>query len=74
MAGNVREWVSDWLGWDYYGSSSGSNPTGPDSGSFRVARGGSVNPYDGDLRVSNRTGGALSDARDELGFRCARPQ
>ena len=39
MSGNVWEWCSDWLG--DYSSSSLTNPTGPNSGSNRVYRGGS---------------------------------
>ena len=38
MTGNVLEWCQDWYG-SYY-SSSQTNPTGSDSGSARVSRGG----------------------------------
>ncbi len=39
MSGNVYEWCSDWFG--DYSSSARTNPSGPESGSDRVLRGGS---------------------------------
>ncbi|MCW5209962.1 formylglycine-generating enzyme family protein, partial [Desulfobulbus sp. US1] len=40
MSGNVWEWCADWYGEKYYASSPKNNPTGPDSGTGRVLRGG----------------------------------
>ena len=40
MTGNVWEWVNDWL--DYYSPEPQTNPTGPENGTERIARGGSV--------------------------------
>jgi formylglycine-generating enzyme required for sulfatase activity len=40
MSGNVWEWCADWYDGKYYASSPQDNPTGPDSGTGRVLRGG----------------------------------
>jgi formylglycine-generating enzyme required for sulfatase activity len=39
--GNVSEWCGDWHDKDYYEKSRTNDPTGPDSGSEKVVRGGS---------------------------------
>src|SRR5262249_18994748 len=41
LGDNVHEWCSDWFAADYYAVSPETNPTGPESGTRRVSRGGS---------------------------------
>ena len=52
MSGNVEEWCND--GYGDYTSASQTNPTGPNSGSSRVYRGGSWFYYAFACRVSGR--------------------
>lgn len=42
LHGNVSEWVADWFDVNYYGGSGGFawNPTGPETGTGKVVRGG----------------------------------
>ncbi|MGJ3257617.1 MAG: formylglycine-generating enzyme family protein, partial [Alcanivorax sp.] len=42
MTGNVTEWVLDWHDKNYYEKSSGINPQGPETGTTKIHRGGSV--------------------------------
>ncbi len=56
MAGNVKEYVSDWFQADYYSISPYSNPTGPETGSARVIRGGSFEDSSLTIRTAYRFG------------------
>ena len=73
MTGNAWEWCSDWYAADYYADSPKSNPTGPDSGTERVWRGGCWlnNPWSS--RTSFRSYGEPDGVNfGFVGFRVAR--
>lgn len=71
MAGNVWEWVSDWYSETYYQDSPLSNPLGPDSGQYRVLRGGSFDSSTSGVRTTNRYRYEPTYTLLSIGFRCA---
>ena len=69
LSGNVLEWCQDWYG--SYSSDAQTNPTGPASGSSRVARGGSWSLSDWRCRVSHRSISTPTFTSDSIGLRLA---
>jgi len=73
MAGNAREWVSDWYDPDYYKHAPDESPLGPDKrGVVRSIRGGSWHSPMADITTSARGRGGFALQTHGTGFRCAR--
>jgi formylglycine-generating enzyme required for sulfatase activity len=73
MAGNVWEWINDWVSLTYYSVSPSSNPPGPASGNGKVLRGGTWYSPGGNLRAAFRGGDFPGTRGNYIGFRCAAP-
>ena len=71
MSGNVNEWCNDWYSLTYYCISPDNNPTGPDSGTYLIVRGGSWNSSADYCRVAYRSFGPGS-SYNHVGFRVLR--
>jgi formylglycine-generating enzyme required for sulfatase activity len=69
LSGNVYEWTSDWYA--PYSADAQTNPAGPASGEYRVARGGTFINVPTGLRVSARYRYPENAQEKFLGFRVA---
>jgi formylglycine-generating enzyme required for sulfatase activity len=69
VIGNVSELCQDWYGENYYSASPTEDPTGPDTGEYRVGRGGSWHDYPGITRSANRDEGTPESRLAYIGFR-----
>jgi formylglycine-generating enzyme required for sulfatase activity len=67
MHGNVLEWCRDWFG--DYPDGPITDPTGPESGAFRVLRGGAWFLFAGFCRAAYRRGFSPGVRLNYLGFR-----
>jgi formylglycine-generating enzyme required for sulfatase activity len=72
MHGNVWEWVQDWYDGTYYSNSPANNPNGPETGKYRVYRGGSYIGKPSNLRSAVRFSALPGTRTHDLGFRLAR--
>ena len=71
MSGNVREWVNDKYGKDYYKNSPIYNPQGPKSGRLTVVRGGGWKSGSSCKKVFTRNALRGTWVDIAIGFRCA---
>ncbi len=73
MCGNVTEWCWDRVSSTYYSFSPVSEPRGPDSGSYRVCRGGTYGTQASGCRASSRFSiNGPGDRWNDTGFRVVR--
>jgi len=71
MSGNVYEWVNDWF--EEYTDSPQTDPQGPYSGTYKVARGGGWFSVTYACRTTFRIYGSFYTTENHLGFRLALP-
>lgn len=69
MHGNVREWCRDWYSETCYRDSPGEAPTGPESGTERIIRGGSWYSEAALSRSAVRHSGTTDWRLNDIGFR-----
>jgi len=69
MAGNVWQWVSDWVSDTYYSISPTNDPRGPSSGEYRGLRGGSFSRNQHYARSGLRNSDYPFNRFSGLGFR-----
>ena len=72
MHGNVWEWCQDWHEQNYYRNSPTEDPTGPQTGSVRVLRGGSWVDDGSYCRSASRYCNDPAYRRPDIGFRLVR--
>ena len=70
MAGNAFEWIGDWYDEAYYSSAPLSNPTGPETGQYRVVRGSSFETDPDQVLSGLRHYAASVYHSRDTGFRC----
>lgn len=72
MAGSVSEWTADWFEREYYAKSPRENPKGPETGAYRVIRGGAWSDSAPRITVFFRNWVRPNQRTPNLGFRCAK--
>ena len=72
MNGNLWEWIWDWYDGNYYKSSDKVNPAGPETGNYRVMRGGAWYNDGIYANVYTRQNAGPVFRQNSVGFRIAR--
>ncbi len=72
MNGNVWEWLWDFFDGNYYRKSPANNPEGPETGPYRVMRGGAFYNNSNYARVFTRQNSYVVFRQNSVGFRIAR--
>ncbi len=72
LAGNVAEWVQDWWQPGYYATSPLQDPQGPETGDYKIFRGGSWSDSAVEIRPTVRGFHNMSKGAGYIGFRCAK--
>lgn len=70
LSGNAREWVADWFA--RYGADPVTDPTGPETGTLQISRGGDYTHNAIDGAGMQRKTQFLDRWSESLGFRCAK--
>ena len=70
LGGNVSEWTLDWYG--RYSSEATIDPSGPDTGVYKVLRGGGFRETADAMRSTDRVMARPSSRSEGIGFRCAK--
>ncbi|MCB0804176.1 MAG: SUMF1/EgtB/PvdO family nonheme iron enzyme [Bacteroidales bacterium] len=69
LSGNVWEWCSDWYQADYYNYGTNINPGGPETGEYKLLRGGSYLSKERYCTLSNRNKCTPDKSYKDFGFR-----
>lgn len=72
MHGNVRNWCSDWYRSDGYTSGLHIDPTGPESGTYRLVRGSAFHYSPDFARAATRFHDRPAHRHGQIGFRVVR--
>ncbi len=72
MSGNIGHWCQDWFDPDYYHNSPVKNPRGPETGKYRVYRGGAWGAPVDSQRCASRFWLLPENCNPDFGFRCVR--
>ena len=70
MNGNVEEWCWDWFA--DYSEAAQNNPLGPDSGKYKIIKGGSRKEDAQDNHITARTSTTPDSKKEYRGFRIVR--